>query len=291
VQKQVITVEDVVTQDVEVFRFGSGKPRVLVTAGLHGGEMTGQYAAFELIERLQDEDVEGEVTIIPRANPAAFRRMQRTSPFDEQDMNRIFPGDEEGSPSQRIAHHIYQIAREQDYIVDLHCCGPQGSPYTLAQYQEYDFAQDLAAMLDIPVVVQSGGAAGQLFVEAAQREEIPSVIIELPGGGRSGMIDLSAGDMTVQALLRMFHLLDVFAGDVSAPEPVFCGQLRRVKPPVSGLFLPAVAPGEQFDAGETLATVEGEELTVDFPGYAIVVRPAGYVFGNMTALVLAPVAE
>ncbi len=290
-QREVITVKDVVTQEVEVLRFGGGEPRVLVTAGLHGGEMTGQYAAFELIDRLPGENVTGSVTIIPRANPAAFRRMQRTSPFDEQDMNRIFPGDEEGTPSQRIAHHIYQIALEHDYIVDLHCCGPHGSPYTLAQYEEYDFAQDLAAMLDIPVVVQSAGAAGQLFVEAAKREEIPSVIIELPGGGRSGMIDLSAGEMTVQALLRLLRLLGVIQGEASTPQPVFCQKLRRVQPPVSGLFLPGVAPGERFEAGQQLAVVQDRELTVDFSGFATVVRPAGYVFSSMPALVLAPVAE
>ena len=290
-QKELITVKDVVTQDIEVYRLGEGDPKVLITAGLHGGEMTGQHAAFELLNQLQDASLEGQVTIIPRANPAAFRRMRRTSPFDEQDMNRIFPGDEDGTPSQRIAHHIYNIALEHDYIVDLHCCGPQGSPYTLAQYEEYEFSEELAGLLDIPVAVQSGGAEGQLFVEAAGREEIPSVIIELPGGGRSGMIDLSAADMTVEALNRMLTLLDVLPGAADKPEPVFCEQLRRVKPPEHGLFIPAVAPGEKFSAGQTLATLNDEEISVGFSGFAIIVRPASYVFGNMTSLVLAPETE
>jgi len=286
-KREEITVEDFLVHKVDVYRFGTGGPRVLVTAGLHGAETTGQYVAYRLIKSLRDADINGEVVVVPRGNPAAFRRMQRTSPYDERDMNRIFPGDQDGSATEVLAHQIWEIALECDYIVDLHCCGIYGSSYTLAQYREYEFARDLAGKIDIPLVVQSAGAEGQLFVEACA-EDIPAVIIELPGGGRSGVIDLAAAEQTRRALLGLLRVLEVLPGDAPEPAPSFCDPLRRIAAPRDGLYLPQIAPGGAFEAGQVLGTVQGEELTVDFSGWAVIARPAGYVFRDASLLVLAP---
>lgn len=290
--REELVVDDVIVQKVDVYRFGEGSPKVLFTGGLHGGEMTGQYVAFEVIERLKakEDELSGEVVVIPRANPAAFRRMQRTSPYDERDMNRIFPGKPDGTPTEILANKIWDIAVDMDYIVDLHCCGIYGSPYTLAQYEEYDFAGELADKIDIPVVVQSAGARGQLFVEAAL-EDIPSVIIELPGGGRAGVIDMAAASRTIEALMNLLVDLAVLPGEVREVNPVFCGPLRRVSAPAHGLFLPQVAPGEAVEEGQVLGSVDGEPLRVDFSGYVIIARPPGYAFRGSPTVVLAPSAE
>ncbi len=280
------------THRVPVYRFGSGSPRVLITAGLHGGEVTGQYAALGLIDRLSrlEGDPAGEVTILPRCNPSAFRRMQRTSPFDELDMNRIFPGEEDGSPTLALASEIFEMARDMDYIVDLHCAGPYSSPYTLAQYREYDNCRDLAGMLDIPVIVQSGGSEGQLFVEAA-REGIPSVIIELPGGGPDGIIDLAAGEDTVGALCRMLTLLGIAPGEADAPDPVLLDELERITAPREGLYLPGYAAGEEIPAGEGVGTLDGDPILPGETGYCIMNRPPGYVFPGTRLAAVAPRAE
>jgi len=276
---------------VPVYRFGSGPaPRILVTAGLHGGETTGQYAAFRLIESLAaDPEVAGEVVVLPRCNPSAFRRMERTSPFDELDMNRIFPGDAEGTPTQVLASRVWDLAREADYIVDLHCAGPYATPYTLAQYSEYENCRELASLLDIPVVVQSGGSEGQLFVEAGRRG-IPAVIIELPGGGPDGIIDLAAGEGTLGALRRLLTLLEVLPGEASAPSPAFCDQLVRVTAPADGLYLPRVAPGNGLGEDGIVGLLEAESVATEGRGYCIKNRPPGYVFRGDPLAAVAPAA-
>ena len=281
--------ESTLRHRVPVYRFGSGdSPRILVTAGLHGSEATGQYAAFRLIETLAaDPEIAGEITILPRCNPSAFRRMERTSPFDDLDMNRIFPGDAEGTPTQVLASRIWDMAREADYIVDLHCAGPYATPYTLAQHSEYENCRELASLLDIPVVVQSGGSEGQLFVEAA-RQGIPSVIIELPGGGPDGIIDLAAGEGTLGALRRLLTLLEVLPGEASAPSPVFCGELVRVTAPADGLYLPRVAPGNGLGEDGIVGVLETENVVTEGRGYCIKNRPPGYVFRGDALAVVAP---
>lgn len=284
--------ESTLRHRVPVYRFGSGdSPRILVTAGLHGSEATGQYAAFRLIETLAaDPEIAGEITILPRCNPSAFRRMERTSPFDDLDMNRIFPGDAEGTPTQVLASRIWDMAREADYIVDLHCAGPYATPYTLAQHSEYENCRELASLLDIPVVVQSGGSEGQLFVEAA-RQGIPSVIIELPGGGPDGIIDLAAGEDTVGALCRMLTLLGIAPGEADAPDPVLLDELERITAPREGLYLPGYAAGEEIPAGEGVGTLDGDPILPGETGYCIMNRPPGYVFPGTRLAAVAPRAE
>ncbi len=278
--------------EIPVHRFGVGRPRILITAGLHGGEVTGQYAATRLVEVMGDaaEPLSGEVVIMPRCNPSAFRRMHRTSPFDDLDMNRVFPGDEHGSPTEVLAARIWDVALECDYIVDLHCAGPFAAPYTLAQYEEYDNCRELAGMLDLPVVVQSSGSRGQLFVEAADRG-IPAVIIELPGGGPDGIIDLASGEDAVGALRRLMTLLRITPGDVPSPEPGFCTRLQRITAPREGLYLPQIAPGDSFQAGDVVGVLGGEPVLADGPGYCTMNRPAGYAFPTTALAALAGFAD
>lgn len=278
--------------EIPVYRFGSGRPRILITAGLHGGEVTGQYAASRLTEAMKglDEAPSGEIVITPRCNPSAFRRMQRTSPFDDLDMNRVFPGDEEGSPTQVLASRIWDVAADCDYIVDLHCAGPYAAPYALAQYQEYDNCRELAEMLDIPAVVQSGGSEGQLFVEAARRG-IPAAIIELPGGGPDGIIDLAASQDAFGALTRLLTLLEFLPGDATKPKPRFCTRLNKLTASHEGLYLPQMAPGENYRNGDVVGIIGGERLLAEGAGYCVVNRPAGYVFPTTGLAALANFAD
>ncbi|MDG2066298.1 MAG: succinylglutamate desuccinylase/aspartoacylase family protein, partial [SAR324 cluster bacterium] len=84
---------------------GSG-PTVLLISGTHGDEYEGQVALSKLINQLKPEEIQGRIIIVPMANFPAAKAGLRTSPIDEQNLNRIYPGDPDGSPSFMIAHYI-----------------------------------------------------------------------------------------------------------------------------------------------------------------------------------------
>ena len=84
---------------------GNG-PRILLMAGNHGDEYEGQVALGKLIRSLEPAEVSGRIIILPSANfPAAMAGM-RTSPLDEGNLNRSFPGDPYGGPTAQIADYI-----------------------------------------------------------------------------------------------------------------------------------------------------------------------------------------
>lgn len=265
---------------------GEGKPSLLITAGLHGGEATGVYVARRMIDFLRHTEIQGEIRIIARGNPTAFGRLQRTSPYDELDLNRIFPGDREGTLSQRTAAAIWDEAIKSDLIVDLHCCGLWSRSYTLALYEEFPFVRELTDQLAIPVVIESGGTRGQLFVEANHRG-IPAVIIELTGGGAGGIIDLPAADEAFDALVGMLRRRGLIPGAAPQARPGYFGKLISVRVPHDGVFLPAVGPGDAVRAGQALGSVDGTPLASPVDGLAVIMRPASYVFKGMPLLMVA----
>jgi predicted deacylase len=289
-----VAVEAFHPHELQFFTYGNAGagPRVLITAGVHGGEATGIYAARRLMGWLEGRQLKGQVTVLPVANPAAFRRATRTGPYDELDMNRIFPGRPDGSPTLATAHTIWEEAKQSDYIVDLHCCGLFGSDYTLALWQEFPAARDLSAKLDIPVVIESGGTRNQLFVEASHAG-IPAVIIELAGGqmGRDGgIIHRDSGERAFTAVSNLLLRLGVVAGEVAAAAPTFFGKLQEIETARAGHWVPAVAPGARVTEGQVLGHLDGEPVTVSFNGVATSVQPERYVFPGQMLANVAPVA-
>jgi predicted deacylase len=94
-KKQVYTktVDDFIKPELAFHLFGEGAPRVFFTGGIHGGEATGIYVAQRVIEFLEENELlKGSVKVLPIANPTAFRHLERSSPYDRLDLNRIFPG-------------------------------------------------------------------------------------------------------------------------------------------------------------------------------------------------------
>ena len=99
-------------------------PRILLMAGNHGDEYEGQVALGKLIRSLEPAEVSGRIIILPSANfPAAMAGM-RTSPLDEGNLNRSFPGDPYGGPTAQIADYIESVLLLQcDFVFDFHSGG------------------------------------------------------------------------------------------------------------------------------------------------------------------------
>ena len=62
--------------------------------------------ARPLIRRLSPAHVRGKVTILPLANLPAVMAARRRSPLDDGNLNRAFPGQPGGTPTERLAHFL-----------------------------------------------------------------------------------------------------------------------------------------------------------------------------------------
>ncbi|HWI52530.1 MAG TPA: succinylglutamate desuccinylase/aspartoacylase family protein [Symbiobacteriaceae bacterium] len=290
-----VSVEPFSPHELEFFTFGDpqARPHALITAGLHGGEATGIYVAKKLIDWLGQQTLSGRVTVLPVANPGAFRRATRTNPYDDLDLNRSFPGDADGSPTKRLAAAIWEEAKQADLIVDLHCCGIFGSDYTLALWQEFPEAQDLASDLDFSTVIQSGGTRGQLFVEACHAG-IPAVVLELAGGqmgASGGIINSWSSETALFAVTNLLVRQGVVEGEAMPSEPDFYGKLSEISARRDGVWSAKVKSGAFVEEGEVLGLLDKEEITSPVNGVATTVSAMSFVFPGDTLVMVAPRAE
>jgi predicted deacylase len=254
-----------------------GGPVVYAQAAQHGREVNGTAVLRRLHERLTDadatradaSDLDGTLVTVPVADPLTFDRVSYTTPESldatRSNMNRCWPGDDEGTLHERMAARLWRFASAADAIVDLHTGSPAMLTHTV--YMRGDeacrslaeaFGTDLllaeAAGDDADAEWSERGFAGKLRV-AATREGIPTVTPELAHSREVVPEAVEAGLKGTLGVLRHEGLLP------GEPEPwdgtVARNHLGRVDAAESGLFTPErdLAVGDDVVAGERLGVV------------------------------------
>src|SRR5690606_23170274 len=81
-------------------------PVLTVDASCHGDEHEGTMAVLRLVADLNPTQMRGSLVAVPMLNVPAVEAMQRGNPFDHwnSDLNRLFPGVEDGNLTQRAAY-------------------------------------------------------------------------------------------------------------------------------------------------------------------------------------------
>src|SRR5260370_13643271 len=92
---------------IPIVRIKNGDgPSVLLQAGTHGDEWEGQIGLGNLLRALEPRDIKGRLVILPSANFPAALAGQRTSPTDDGNLNRPYPGHPKGTIPHPIAPWI-----------------------------------------------------------------------------------------------------------------------------------------------------------------------------------------
>lgn len=257
---------------IAVVKNGPG-PTVLLMAGNHGDEYEGQIALVKLIRWLEPDRIRGRVIVLPAANLPAAMAGTRVSPLDAGNLNRSFPGDPDGTPTQRIAHYIDSVLFPVcDGFHDLHSGGSSLQYLPFASMRHSGDAdldrRSLAALKAFapPIaIVWAFSGAGTYAASAANLRKVPNLGGEFGSGGtvdRAGLALIEAG---VRRFLVHFGILP----EAAAQPPATATRLMEIKgrhyyvyAPDHGVFEPAVDLGEDVSAGQ----LAGHVHFIDNPG-------------------------
>ena len=250
---------------VVCLRNGPG-PRVLLMAGNHGDEFEGQVALAKLAHALRPEQVTGRIIILPMANAPAARAGRRNSPVDGLNLNRCFPGDANGSPTEMIAHYIETVLLPQcDAVIDVHS-GGQSLRYVPSTHirrspdpARFARASALMAAFNAPYSwVFEGARETRALNAAAERCGIVALGTELSGGAA---VTPQALRIAERGLRRALAHLGALAAD-PADEPTqpdrqlqVGGYPFYVYARDEGVFEPLVALEDVVSAGQPAALI------------------------------------
>lgn len=237
-------------------------PTVVITGGVHGGEFAGVAAATQLAARLQPGDVLGRIVICPVANPpAVYGGRLNVSPLDGVNINRVFPGDPAGGPTERMAAWLFEhLIPAADAYADLHS---GGIDQTLLDFVGYRLTGDdtldaknraMAHAVGYEHVVFGRSADGGNSHAAANRLGIPAVLIET---GQRGDRDPATVRTLLDALHRLLNHLGVLDGPVPPPAatPREWEWTGYVESPATGLWYPDAVTGDEVTEGQTIGRV------------------------------------
>jgi predicted deacylase len=247
-------------------------PTVYVQAAQHGREVNGTEVLRRVHDRLTsaDHELAGRIVVVPVADPLTFDRVSYTTPEQldsvNPNMNRVWPGDSEGSLHERMAARLWGYAGEADAIVDLHTGSPDMLTHVVFM-EGHEGSRQLAEAFgtDLLLSEEAGDDAddewaardfgGKLRV-AANQEEIPTITPEL---AYNKQIVESAVETGVVGTLNVFRHLDILDEQVEPNgDPTLArNHLGRVTADDSGLFRadPNYAVGDEVAEGEHLGTL------------------------------------
>lgn len=100
----------------------SGLKRISIVTGIHGDELEGQYVCYFVQKKINEnpDALTGIVDIYPAMNPIGIDSVTRGIPAFDIDMNRIFPGEKNGSMLEQLANGIVEDLKGSDVCIDIH---------------------------------------------------------------------------------------------------------------------------------------------------------------------------
>ncbi len=218
---------------------GAGSPGVLITAGIHGDEGPwGGWAVKKLLERLDLNDIRGFIRVAPMTNPLAMQADTRNAPVDQLDLNRAFPGDANGSYTERLAHILAEAALENiDYVIDLH---GGGSWCVNAFVFEMEGGRELSLCFPAPFIIKAPARDVSLTGYA---RSLGKTVAAVEMGGRSENEALWA-ERIADGLLRALRQVGVVGAELTPPSvepPRAVSDSIVLRPKRGGIFVPSVS--------------------------------------------------
>lgn len=233
--------------------FGSGAPVVSIVAGLHGNELNSIHALNLLATVLRINALNGTVRLFPLVNTFGADECSKWFPLDKADINKSFPGDPLGSPSERIAHALLQHTLDSDLAIDVHSGAAHVRELPQVRAPMSGRELDYARSLRLPLVWRrpEEHIRVQGLVGAWRQSGVPSLRII---GGRGITLDNRLSSSMATGLTSMLSAVGVMSSrpveqtiaDVSSSD------IEVHRAPSGGFFVPEVRVGDVVDEGRML---------------------------------------
>ena len=245
------TVPSYFREDMKImgFRFGKGEKSCVVLGALRGDEVQQLYVCARLVAFLREVERDGgilpgkSVMVVPTAIGHSMNVGSRLWAPENMDINRRFPGDEEGSTTARIAAALFDKLRLYRYGIQL-----------TSFYQPGSFIPHVRMMDTGKQNPELGCEFGLPFVYVRTPRSYDQTTLnynwQLAGtqayslyAGKTSEVDETAADRTLRAIIRflngrgiirseysMGHKSTVITNeDIVTVSAGSAGLLRRVK--------------------------------------------------------------
>ncbi|NLK94796.1 MAG: succinylglutamate desuccinylase [Clostridiales bacterium] len=235
--------------------------RICIVTGTHGDELDGQYVCYEVTRIINENksNLKGIVDIYPALNPLGIDSVSRGIPMFDLDMNRIFPGAEDGAMAEHIAARIVQDISGADMCIDIH-----SSNIFLREIPQVRINKDndlnllpYAKLLNVDFIwVHSAPTVLEATLAYSLNSiNIPTLVVEM---GVRMRITKDYCKQLVDGIFVLLKEIGIWDGEVITPKkPILSndGKIAIVNAKSSGVFIPCVEHWNDIKKGENMGDI------------------------------------
>lgn len=235
--------------------------RLSVVTGIHGDELEGQYICYELNRRIKSNPMalKGVVDIYPAMNPLGIDTIQRGIPLFDLDMNRVFPGNDNGAVAEWVASQIIEDLKGSDITIDIHA-----SNIFLREIPQVRIAENSAEVLipwaklldvDFIWVHQAVTVLESTLAYSLNSIGVKTLVVEAGVGMR---ITQPYGLKLVNGILNLMKEMGIWTGEVQpVGEPIVSvdRNVNFINASSAGVFIPKSRHSAQVAKGEVIGLI------------------------------------
>ncbi len=241
---------------------GAEKGKVLaLVAGVHGYEYPPILALYRLKQMVDTRSLSGTLILVHIAHILSFqKRTIYYNPIDWKNLNRVFPGDPQGSISQRIAHVLKEeVVKRCDCLIDLHCSDGNEAliPYCYWMVSGNEGIDEMSKKMVLSFGIK------HIIIDKSRPKDIthskylgntailhakPAITTE---SGYLGRTDEESISRNIRGILSVMKLLKMIEGDPEfVSDPVWIDPYKVIYSEHDGLFHPLTKMGYWVRKGE-----------------------------------------
>ena len=235
--------------------------RIGIVTGTHGDELEGQFVCYELNQRIQKhpEYLHGIVDIYPAFNPLGIDSITRGIPMFDLDMNRIFPGSEEGPMMETMVSRLMSDLKGADMCIDIHASNIylEEMPQVIINEETADQLVPYARLLNVDFVWIHAAATvlESTLAYSLNMIGVPTLVVEMGVGMR---ITKDYGYQLVDGILNLMKEMGIWSGSVeSVREPLISSDraIGFVNADHPGIYLPDARIFDEVMRGDVLGKI------------------------------------
>ncbi len=267
------------TIPVEVVRGKTDGPTLFVSAAVHGDEINGVEIIRQLLCKKSLNSIKGTLIAVPIVNVFGFNSKSRYLP-DRRDLNRNFPGSENGSLTAHLAHvFMTEIVEKCTHGIDLHCAAINriNLPQIRACLDDPE-TQRMANAFNVPVLLHSTLRDGSLR-ESTRERNIPTLLFEGGEALRFNGRVIKSGLNGVLSVMREIGMLNPLKKKPIQHEAFIARSSHWIRAPHSGILSVKTKLGARVKKGQTMGIISdpfGREK------FEITARRTGIIIGAAT---------
>lgn len=251
---------------VAVFHGAKPGPVLALVSGLHGTEYASIIALEKVIESLDPAQISGTVIVVPLVNIPSFQqKVPHVNPVDGKSMNGYYPGNPNGTQTERVSWAITkQVVEQCDYLIDYHGGDLDENLRPYAYWPKSGDAKRDAITRDMVLAFgldhiivwterPTDPNASRYLDNTANTRGKPAIAVE---AGHTGTVRPEDVHLLVNGTLSVMRYLKMLPGAPTPVEhPVWLGKVDTVTSEQPGIFYPLVQRGTYVAKGMKIGYV------------------------------------